>query len=349
MKKLIYALMLLALLLLPARSAFAWNHTLDGRIIVGRNFLLKSGDTLDGDLVVIGGEATIENGATVNGDLVLIGGSLKLDGQVSGNAVVIGGTTDMGEKSQIGGDVVTVGGSLQRAEGAEIGGNIVTNLSPAANIPAITIPSNPANPPVVPEKPQTAIRSNPFAEIFGILAQAILIAILGMALILFVHPQLDRVAQTVTAQPFVSGTIGLLTAFLAPIILAVLAIFTFTIILAPITLPLALVLFILLGLAWLFGIISIGVELGDRFTKAIHQTWAPVLSAGLGTFSLALLVGALGYIPCIGWMAGAIIGLMGTGAVVMTAFGTRPASGLGMNASTRAPAAASDTIIPPTS
>ena len=100
MKKLIYALMLLMLLLLPARSAFAWEGgMLDGRVIIGQNFTLKSGDTLNGDLVVIGGEATIQSDAVVDGDVVVIGGSLNLDGKATGNAVVIGGVAALGAQA----------------------------------------------------------------------------------------------------------------------------------------------------------------------------------------------------------------------------------------------------------
>ena len=337
MKKLIYVLALLTLLLLPVRSAYAWNQTMDGRVVVGQGFTLKSGETLDGDLVVIGGEVVIENNAIVKGDLVLIGGSLKLDGQVTGDAVVIGGVAAMGAASQVGRDMVTVGGSLQRADGAEIGGNIVTNLSPALTIPAI-----PTNPPSVPKMPVFEISSSPFGQIFGILAQAILISVLAMTLMLFLHPQLDRVAQTIVSQPFMAGTIGFLTAMFAPIALVVLVI---TLILIPV----ALAGVFLLVLAWLFGIIAIGIELGDRFTKAIHQNWAPVLSAGLGTFMLMIVVGAVNSVPCMGWLASVIVGLVGTGAVMMTMFGTRSTTGPGMSASTPAPAAASDNIIPPAS
>lgn len=337
MKKLIYVLALLTLLLLPARSAYAWNKTLDGRVVVGQGFTLKAGETLDGDLVVIGGEVTIENTAVVKGDVVLIGGSLKLDGQVTGNTVVIGGVAAMGEKSQLGGDMVTVGGSLQRADGAEISGNVVTNLSPTISVPAI-----PTNPPSVPKVPVFEISPSPFGQIFGILAQAILISVLAMTLMLFLHPQLDRVAQTIVSQPFMAGTIGILTAMFAPIALVILVV---TLILIPV----ALAGVFLLVLAWLFGVIAIGIELGDRFTKAVHQSWAPVLSAGLGTFMLMIIVGTVNTVPCIGWLASLIVSLVGTGAVMMTLFGTRSAMGPGMNASPSAPITASDNIVPPTS
>lgn len=337
MKKLIYILALLTLLLLPARSAYAWNKTLEGRVVVGQGFTLNSGETLDGDLVVIGGEVTIEKDAIVKGDLVLIGGSLKLDGQVTGNAVVIGGLASMGASSQLGGDMVTVGGSLQRAEGAQISGNVVSNLSPSITIPAI-----PTNPPSAPKAPVVQFPSSPFGQAFGILAQAILIAVLAMALMLFLHPQLDRVAQTIVSQPFMAGTVGILTAILAPIALVILVV---TLILIPV----AVAGIFLLVLAWLFGMIAIGIELGDRFTKAIHQNWAPVLSAGLGTFMFVIIVGALNTVPCIGWLTGVIVGLVGTGAVVMTFFGTRPFTGPGLNTASPAPVPVSNEPIPPAS
>ena len=315
MKKIMVVFVCLAVLLLPTRSAHALSGPADGRVVIGQNYTLKSGDTLDGDLVVIGGEAAIETSARVNGDVVIIGGNLKLDGNVTGNAVVIGGLTSLSEKASLGGDMVTVGGSLQRAEGAQIGGNVVTNLPP----PTIQLPTAPqaVTPPTPPTPPTPKFDFGPVGKAAGVFFQALGLAALAMLLTIFLHPQLDRVAQAVVSQPFISGSIGLLTAFLAPITLVILVI---TLILIPV----ALAAVVLLVLAWLFGIIAFGMEVGDRFTKAIHQTWAPVLSAGFGTFLLAIVVGTVNLIPCIGWVAPLIIGFMGLGAAVITMFGTRP-------------------------
>src|SRR6202142_3972752 len=127
MKKLLCALPILLLLLLPIAPAYAFTGHLDGRVVFGQSFTLKSGETLDGDLVVFGGEATIEENATVKGNVVVIGGSLTLDGQATGDAVVIGGLMTMGDKSLVAGNVTTVGGSLQRTAGSQVGGQIVTN------------------------------------------------------------------------------------------------------------------------------------------------------------------------------------------------------------------------------
>jgi hypothetical protein len=314
MKKLAYAIVLVALLLLPAHSAYALSSPKDGRVFVGQNFTLKSGDTLNGDLVVIGGEANIEQSAIVKGDIVIIGGSLTLDGQGTGDAVVIGGLVTMGQEASVAGDVVTVGGSLQRAQGAEIGGNIVSNLPP----PTIQLPKVPGTQtPSAPPAPKFNVNFGPLGTAAGIFFQSLGLAALAMLLAVFLHPQLDRVAQAVIAQPFMAGSIGLLTALVAPITLIILVI---TLILIPVALAAT----ILLMLAWLFGVVAFGMEVGDRFTKAIHQSWEPVLSTGFGTFLLAIVIGTVNLVPCIGWLAGVLVGLIGLGAAVITMFGTRP-------------------------
>ena len=313
MKKICFALLLLAVLVLPAHAAYALSSPMDGRVVIGQNYTLKSGEKLNGDLVVIGGEATVEQDANIIGNIVVIGGSLKMDGSAAGDAVVIGGLVLLGEKASVAGDVVTAGGSLQRAVGAEIGGNIVSNLPP----PTFQIPNSlSGQTPHVPSAPSFNFNFGPFASAAGVFFQAIGLAALAMLLAVFLHPQLDRVAQALVAQPFMAGSIGLLTAFLAPIALVILVV---TLILIPVALAAVL----LLVLAWLFGVVALGIAVGERFTKTLHQNWAPVLSAGFGTFLLALVVGTVNLVPCIGWFAPLLVGLMGLGAVVITMFGTR--------------------------
>ena len=170
MKKILYILPILILLLLPITPVHAFTGNLDGRVVFGQSFTLKSGETLDGDLVVFGGEATIEENASIKGDVVIIGGSLVMDGSVTGDAVVIGGVMTMGEKSSVAGNITTVGGSLQRATGAEVGGQIVTNV-PAPNVQIPVTPSAPIPP------PNLATSFNPILRGFGVLGAAILFAL----------------------------------------------------------------------------------------------------------------------------------------------------------------------------
>jgi hypothetical protein len=343
MKKLLYVLPILVLLFLPITPAHAFTGNLDGRVVFGQSFTLKSGETLDGDLVVFGGEATIEENAIVKGNVAIIGGSLVMNGSVTGDAVVIGGLMTMGSKSLVAGNVTTVGGSLQRADGAQVGGQIVTNV-PSPNIQTPATPNVPA--------PQVNIATgfNPILQAFGVLARAIIFAALAMLLAIFLHPQLDRVAQAIVAEPIIAGGVGLLTTFVSPIALVVLVvILVLTLILIPVAILAAVAWAILIVLAWLFGVIALGMEVGDRFTKAIHQTWAPVLSAGVGTFLLMFVVGAFGMVPCIGWLAEFIVGLVSIGAVVMTMFGSRPIQRLAMITPSPDSSAGGNPPIPPAS
>lgn len=352
MRKIIYAFGLLALLFFAARPVYAlgsggWRPSglKDGRVIIGQDFTLKSGEVLDGDLVVIGGAATVEDGARVNGDVVVIGGSLKLDGQATGSTVVIGGVASIGEKASVGGDMVTVGGSLQRAAGATIVGDVITNLAP----PSMQLPKAP-NAPTSPASlvpPKFEVDFGWPGKVAWIFILALLLAILAMCLTLFIHPQLDRVAQAIVNQPVANGGIGLLSILVSVLAVGVLGLLSLTLILIPVTAPLALVVLILLVLAWLFGAVALGMEVGDRLMKAFHAAWAPVLSAGLGTFMLSIAVGTVNLVPCVGLLAVVIIGLIGLGAAVITQFGTRSVDGPALSA--LAPAPSGENPLPPVS
>ena len=74
-----WVIILIIGILLPVQAVYAKSNQ-EGPIF-GSNFTLKSGETLNEDLVVFGGSVSIEKGATVNGAVVLFGGSLTLDGE----------------------------------------------------------------------------------------------------------------------------------------------------------------------------------------------------------------------------------------------------------------------------
>lgn len=317
--KLFTLVLLVALLLLPTSAVYARGNSgglLDGRVIFGDNFTLYSGDTLTGDLVVFGGNVTVEEDATVQGDAVVIGGNVTLDGIVQGSMVIIGGSTRMGEASVVESDLVTIGGSLSRDPGSEIEGDVITNVpAPDIRIPDFQVPRVP-DVPNPPNPPSVNIDYNPLTNFFQMFGIAIAVSLLAMLASLFLQPQIERVSQVVVGQPVIAGSFGLLTGVLAPFVLVILVV---TLILIPVALLAASV----LALAWLFGLIAIGTEVGERFTRAINQTWAPPLTAGMGTFLMMLVVGGIGMIPCIGWLATSLVALLGIGAVVLTIFGTQ--------------------------
>jgi hypothetical protein len=78
----------------------------------------------------------------------------------------------------------------------------------------------------------------------------------------------------------------------------------------------------LAAIAWIFGLIALGMEVGKRLAELAKQEWAPAVSAGLGTFVLIFVLNGLDMlIPCAGWVFPALAGMLGLGAVLLTRFG----------------------------
>lgn len=301
---------LVTLLLVPTTAAYAQgpNPGNGGQVIFGRNFTLAKGETYDGDLVVFGGNVVIEDDAQLNGNLVVVGGTIKSNGETSGDVVVVGGQVDLQKAALVNGDVVTIGSQLTRAEGAKIKGDVVNNVAPNMTFPNAQIPPTAPSSPVVPDvpRPNFNIDFNPFGEFVRVVFWAVVVSAFSMLLTLFWQPQLEKTGKTIVSQPFMTGAIGLLATFVGLIL--------FITIVPP----------ILVSFAWLFGVVAMGSEVGDRFTKAINQTWSPVLSVGFGTFLLMIGGGAIGMIPCLGWFILLLLGMVAVGAAVMTWFGIRP-------------------------
>jgi hypothetical protein len=313
--KIFTLLALLALAFFPTASAHAMGPFDGGPVIFGGSYTLKSGDTLSGDLVVFGGNVTIEEEALVKGSIVIFGGTIKLDGTMTQDLVLIGASGSMGENAVLEGDLTMVGGSMARAEGSTIEGDVRDN--PTIEIPPPTVPEVPEVP-EVPSVPEPNITVNPIGSAFGVLGQAIIIAALAMLLSLFMRPQMERVAQTFARQPLMAGGVGIVTTLASPLV----ALFMLVTVILILAIP-----FLALGLflAWLFGIIAIGLEVGERFTRSIGQDWSTTLTAGFGTFLLVLITQGIGLIWCIGWTVPFFVGCAGVGAVALTILDSRRA------------------------
>lgn len=316
MNKIVKSLVLfvvLAVLLLPASPAYAQGDQ-PGKVVFGENFTLSSGDELEGDLVVFGGNVTIEEEANVNGSLVVFGGIVKSNGTINGDVAIMGGQIELGEHAVVDGDVTTVGGQITQADGAEIKGNVVNNASPDdLDLPNAQVPS------------RIDINFNPILEIARIFYRAMIFAALAMLVVVFLQPQMQQVGQAIARQPVTAGGMGLIALLGAPLaIVAVALILSVTIVLIPVAALVVAVAALGIALACLFGVIALGYEVGERFTRSINQTWAPVFTTGLGTFLIMLVGGAFAQVPCIGPFVVMLVGLVTTGAVVMTRFGVLP-------------------------
>jgi cytoskeletal protein CcmA (bactofilin family) len=334
--KLASMVLLAAMLFWPVQAVAAKGPVFDGQVIFGQLYTLASGETLNGDLLVFGGSAVIEQGATVKGNAVVFGGDLEINGDVTGDAAVFGGTIKLGATAHVYGNVSIIGSTLERADGAQVDGQI-NNASIHFGDGQNGTPAEPA----IPSIPSLNFNFNPFGEVANILGQAFGLAVLAMLVMLFLAPHADRVAHAVIAQPLIAGGLGLLTLIVAPLALLLL-------IVTVILIPVAVIAVVVLAVAAVFGWIAVGYEIGQRFTKAIHQNWHPAFSAGVGVFALTLVSATLTNIPvlnCVGWLVPFLLGLAAFGAVVITRFGTQSVSAPAV--STPGPAAPEAPLPPP--
>ena len=309
MKKL--SLQILMCVMLAALAA-AWvtgsaQAATPARLIVGGNFTLEDGEVLNEDMMIVGGLVRLENGSTLNGDILMVGGSLEVAGEINGEVTAAGGSLDIRGTAVIDGDVNAAGVSLQRDPDAIITGEITTEQDG----PFIMTPGDI-------EVSPFDMAMQPSFSFLGYLLRAILWALVAMLLALFLPNQLSNVAKAAVGQPLITGGLGLLTAIVLPLVLVVLAL---TILLIPISL----IGILLLAIAWAYGLIALGSELGNRFAGIFKAQWHPALAAGAGTFLLMLVINGIdAAIPCIGWGPKAIVSMIGLGAVLLTRGGMQP-------------------------
>ncbi|MDD5370006.1 MAG: polymer-forming cytoskeletal protein [Anaerolineaceae bacterium] len=302
-------LVVLAMLVLPT-TVLASNPGTPpqaDKVVFGGTYTLASNDTLDGNLAVFGGSATVEKNATVTGDVVLAGGSLSIDGQVNGNVSALGGSIFLGDTAVVQGDVTTMGAALHRGANTRIMGKVINGFQGPfqVNVPEVT----PAF--------RLGDTFKPLVDVLWFFFRTLALAALAMLLVLFLPNPTERIGQSILAEPVTAGGLGLLTVIIAPILVVVLAI---TILLIPVSL-LAVFLLIIAGL---FGWIAVGTEVGKRIAQMFKGGWPLAVSAGIGTFVISLVAGAMNVVPCVGWVGSALVSMLGLGGVILTRFGTIP-------------------------
>ncbi|HSB66409.1 MAG TPA: polymer-forming cytoskeletal protein [Anaerolineales bacterium] len=302
--KLFLSIMVVAILLiaLPITALAAQP----GAVVIGNSYTLESGQNLNDNLFILGGTVNLMPGSTITGNVVLIGGSVQAAGTITGNVTVLGGTLNLASTFVLNGNLTTGGTSVNRDPNAKIYGQVNTN----GNTPSIVIPGQV-------QIPNFDLGLNPFFKIVSFFLRLFLWALVAMVLAMFVPSYLNRTSQAAIAQPLMTGGMGLLTIIVAVIVLVILVI---TICLIPV----ALLGLLLLVLAWAFGFISLGFEVGKRISSTSKMVWHPAISAGLGTLLLmAVLSGLEALVPCVGWIPKALVGLVGLGAVLLTQFGMK--------------------------
>jgi hypothetical protein len=313
-------LVMLLALALPS-TAFA-KGLMDDQVVFGNKFTLRSGEVLDGNLIVFGGNVELQSGSTVDGDVVAFGGTINADGLITGTVVGLGGPVNIGGTAVVEGEVVSAGSPINQSPGAVIEGDMV-DLAQGPFM--FDLPGGVQTWPNNMQWSGTDWGWNPWLRVGQFVLWLIVGAVVATLTLLFVPDLTERVAYTAFRNPLPSLGIGLLAGLVfVPLIFIltfVMIIMVFTICLLPILLVVAIFAAVV---AWAFGLIALGYEIGARLSEGLDQDWAPPLSAGIGTFLLLLVVNGLEVvIPCVGWVFPVLAGSLGLGAVLLSRFGTR--------------------------
>lgn len=331
--KIRYLLLLVVILIVFTIPGTAMAKELqDDQVVAGGTFTLRSGEELDGSLIIFGGSALVENQAVVEGDVVVLGGIVTIDGLVEGNVVGIGGVVNLNENAFIDGDLTTVAATLNKEPGAEVNGQVITNIE----APAIRLFPETLNIPTIPEF-SPAFRTASYTwRVFWFILRTLLWGALAALVVVFLPKQTSETSKTIAKQPLLSGGLGLVSVIITPVVL-------FILLVTCIFSPIALIGGFAFAVAWIFGIIAIGFEIGQRIAKAFDREWALPVLAGIGTIGLAFIVdGIYLLVSPAGLLLRGLVGIFGLGAVLLTRFGTRP-----YPAETEAELSVADELPPP--
>lgn len=307
----------------PARAA---APDPDDVTVTNGEYTLASGDTIDGNLVVLGGSVVVEDGADITGDVVVLGGSTVISGEVDGTVSLIGGSLELTETAVIDGDVTRTGGSFERAAGAEVNGSVtdapgLTNWLPA--LPGVYMNEDD------PIQPGDGIRTGLVGMMFNVFQAVIwILAVTALSLLVgaFWPDQTARVAVAMRDMPAHSVGMGLLTGIALPVLMIIFAVLALTICLIPFSLLAALVVGVVYTMAWLFGWIALGQLIGLRLIDAFGLRGVNTLAATTGgTFLISIFGYLIAMLPWFGGLfAWFVLPALGVGAVVLTRFGTQP-------------------------
>ena len=281
------------------------------RTVVGRDFVLPSGEALMGDLFVVAGRTHLEFGSMVDGNVTVMGGETLVDGAVSGNVLALGGSFTLSAGAQIDGDLVAFG-RVERHPDAVVWGDVIEGVEASASLGRLSelFSDTPARPFRWTRPSTSATRlGRGVASLLGLL---LLTAAVGVLL----PSNVGRISTMMMSSPLLCGIVGILTLVLAGMLIPILVILC-------IGVPVAIVAMVALGLGALFGWATAGALFVRKLTDLLKiPAPRPLAQMLLGTVITALLA----MVPCAGPVFATIVLCWALGAVVLTRFGTVSAS-----------------------
>ena len=297
-----------------SQGTFDEERRLRGRIrdrirqrIHAHGGVLEVGDAGTG-IVRIWSDALVPAGTVVDGDAVAVFGSVEVDGEVTGDVVSVFGSVTLKSGAKVGGDCVSIGGIIHQAEGVTINGESVQlGFSPWAwGLPGASI------------------------LLCAIAAGWLVSMFMGWIFALLFPTVMLRVASVVERRPAASFFVGILS---LPMCVVAMILLCITVIGIPIGILLPMV-YALMGYAGQLVATSV---LGARLIRR-SLAQGLILPLLIGTLFVAFLLGSGTALMTGGGIArpaslflslsGVLLllglGTLGTGAFLLSRFGTRP-------------------------
>ena len=296
------ALMVVALVGLAAGCAGDAGPGSEGRysltVVTQHEHAFTAGQVSVGALVVAGGTVSLEAGSTHRGTILALAGDLTVGGTVDGDLLALGGTVTLRKGAVVTGDAVVAGADLRREPGSLVQGQ-VTEQADVGEVAE-----------------QSGGSESLLDRLPWMVATVVGMAGFAWLMVRLAPRATERVRRAATTYPVVSGALGTLVLVTAP---AFLVAMVFTLVLF----PLALVLVAPLAGVVVYGLVALGLALGGQITR--RTRWQPSASAraAWGTGALAVVINIAGRLPLLGVLPVAVLGAVGTGAVLLTGLGTR--------------------------
>lgn len=269
----------------------------------GRDLEVRADEAVQ-SAVAFGGDLAIRG--EVEEDAVSYGGDVEVTGRVGGDALAFGGDLVLRPGAVVKGDARSFGGEVRREEGAAVEGD------------ASDFPRQGAG------QVQTGMRDSDeeddhsegrMGRLADFLLRFALLFGLGCVFSLLLPARMRELEVEIRTRPVLSGLLGLIASVaLVPL--------TVVLVVTLVGIPVAIALWLAVGLAWAMGFAASASALGMRI-PVLRKKKTQALALAGGAAGLLLLIS----VPILGWLVGFAVGCVGLGAVVRTRFG-RPPQGL---------------------
>lgn len=288
----------------------AHRITIDGKVGDSARFLggeVKVNGTIEGDLLVLGKEVVLAPEAHVTGDVSVFAGHVVIDGTVDGSLKTTGGSVVLG--GRIAGDTTIKSDEVEIGPNAKVGGDLSYTSRNRLDLEGKGIVAGDISYKKSKEKVERGVRS-----VVGRCVKWIWFTTAGLVVGLTALAIFRRTAPAIlgalSGDTLRSAGFG----FMAVVVVPVAALLSCILI---VTIPLAVLVFVLYFIAIYIAKVPVGLWLGQWVFRTLRQT-EPSPYWSLTTGLLLLYVGfEIPFLGCLIWLASLFVGL---GAIVL---GTR--------------------------